>query len=64
MLGPLEGREKYFLSQKVSRDLRFPEAFFSLVVLPGRPENLGKMYQVSLRIFRFSHQDSGLSNDF
>lgn len=64
MLGPLEGREKYFPSQKGRRDLWFPGAFFSLTVLPGRPENLRKVYQVSLRNFRFSHLDFCFHNDF
>lgn len=58
--GPPEGREKYFPSQKGSRDLWFPGAFFSLAMLPVRPENLQKVYKVSLRIFRFLHQDSCL----
>ena len=54
MLGPLERREKYFPSQKSSRDLWFPGAFFSLAMPPGRLENLRKeVCQVYLKSFRF-----------
>lgn len=42
MLGPLERREKYFPSQKGTRDLWFPGAFFSLVVPPASSDSLRK----------------------
>lgn len=60
VLVPLREGRNISPSQKGRRDLWFPGAFISLAMLPVRPENLQKVYQVSLRIFRFLHQDSCL----